>query len=398
MFLIELKIEVNFLENNTVLLHKSHRKDFQKTKYFPGTIGNPFDLILRKFNQINEIHPIVFFLLMIFLSGIISIFRADRWIILMAAVLLDWLIIWSLPKLLISFGPLFSQIFLLFILRSVFIWMPYPINLILEIIGTLLVFIGFVVEPSSIKVTKYNYSSKKINFPTKIKFLQIGDIHLEKHGRRETRLISEIAKLKPQFILFTGDFLNLSFNQNKESIGQVISLINEINEIAPTYFVNGSPAVDLKESLKEIEAFTNAIYIKNDIFPLKIDGSEINLIGIQCSHIPSNDYAQLKKIRTHPELFNILMYHSPDLIFELDPDSNIDLMVSGHTHGGQVRIPFFGAVISASLYGRKLQYGLYKLESTILSITRGIGLEGMGAPRVRFLCKPEIIEWTLLSG
>ncbi len=74
---------------------------------------------------------------------------------------------------------------------------------------------------------------------------------------------------------------------------------------------------------------------------------------------------------------------------------NIDLMLAGHTHGGQVRLPLAGAIFTGSLYGRKLQSGEYWFYNTILYITRGIGLEGLGAPRVRFLCPPELIEWTI---
>jgi len=70
-------------------------------------------------------------------------------------------------------------------------------------------------------------------------------------------------------------------------------------------------------------------------------------------------------------------------------------MLSGHTHGGQVRIPIWGAFFTGSLYGRKLQSGMYRIHDTLLYISRGIGLEGMGAPRVRFLCSPEIIEWKI---
>ena len=83
------------------------------------------------------------------------------------------------------------------------------------------------------------------------------------------------------------------------------------------------------------------------------------------------------------------------MIYELEKNVHIDLMLSGHTHGGQVRLPFFGAIFTGSLYGRKLQSGLYRLYQTSLYISRGIGLEGMGAPRVRFLCKPEVVEWVI---
>jgi len=70
-------------------------------------------------------------------------------------------------------------------------------------------------------------------------------------------------------------------------------------------------------------------------------------------------------------------------------------MLSGHTHGGQIQLPLIGPLFTGSLYGLQLQSGLYKIHDTLLTISRGIGLEGLGAPRVRFLCPPEIIEWKI---
>ena len=93
-----------------------------------------------------------------------------------------------------------------------------------------------------------------------------------------------------------------------------------------------------------------------------------------------------------------MLYHSPDLIFEISEEKSIDLMLSGHTHGGQVRLPVFGALFTGSLYGRLIQNGLYRYRDILLYISRGIGFEGMGAPRVRFLCKPEIVEWTITNN
>jgi uncharacterized protein len=71
------------------------------------------------------------------------------------------------------------------------------------------------------------------------------------------------------------------------------------------------------------------------------------------------------------------------------------LQLSGHTHGGQVRLPFYGALFTASLYGKVFEAGRYKLKDLTLYITRGLGLEGAGAPRVRFLCPPEITLWEI---
>lgn len=378
-----------------VNLDENQKREFHQTKFFPGTQGNPFDTILRTFNKINDINPLIFIVILIIGSGFVTLFKHNNWVLLFIFTVLDYLIIGILPLLKISFGPINSQIFLLFLLRGIFIWLPFPINLIFELIGVILVIFGFVYEPSVIIVSNNVLTSKKVKQTRKIKFVQIGDIHLEKPGIRETKLVEIIKRINPQFILFTGDFLNLSNNENPDSINQIIDLFNKINQISPIYFVTGSPAVDLPLTIETIKKSIESKHVYDRIEEIQIDNTTVNIIGLNCSHNPGVDVKNLKKLSVTPESFNILLYHSPDLIYELEKNSNIDLMLSGHTHGGQVRLPFFGALFTGSLYGRKLQNGLYKLNQTCLYISRGIGLEGMGAPRVRFLCKPEVVEWVI---
>jgi predicted MPP superfamily phosphohydrolase len=91
---------------------------------------------------------------------------------------------------------------------------------------------------------------------------------------------------------------------------------------------------------------------------------------------------------------NLLLHHSPDLA----PNASrygFDLMLSGHTHGGQVCLPFYGAIFAGSLYGKTFESGRYKVNGMELYVTRGLGMEGAVAPRVRFLCQPEIIVWDI---
>jgi predicted MPP superfamily phosphohydrolase len=71
------------------------------------------------------------------------------------------------------------------------------------------------------------------------------------------------------------------------------------------------------------------------------------------------------------------------------------LQLSGHTHGGQVRLPLFGALYAGSLYGKRFESGRRQVGEMTLYVTRGLGLEGKGAPRVRFLCPPEMILWEI---
>jgi predicted MPP superfamily phosphohydrolase len=121
----------------------------------------------------------------------------------------------------------------------------------------------------------------------------------------------------------------------------------------------------------------------------------VELVGLTCTHKPFVDRPVLDQVLGgRPQTFTVLLYHSPDLAPEA-AEAGVDLQLSGHTHGGQVRLPFFGAFYAGSLYGKQLECGRYEVNGLTLYVSRGLGLEGKGAPRVRFLCPPEISLWEL---
>lgn len=376
------------------VLKPEDKKNFVTRSKFPGEEGNPFDRSLRYLQKINQISTFLFFLLLFLTAGIFSLFNVENWILLILFSVTDSVIIGFLPKLKISFGPYKSQVLLLLTLRTLFIWFSFPTNLIFQILGSFLVFYGFIIEPSDLKITTIYHNFLNVSSP--FNFLHIADIHLEKPGIREKKLFRIVEDLKPDFILYTGDFLNLSNNRNQASIDQIIDFFNQIHKISPVYYVSGSSAVDVEDTMKIIERNLNPIRLNNSNKILNNDNFDINIIGITCTHQPHLDIEHLSPL-LQEGYFNVLLYHSPDLVFELKAENKLDLMLSGHTHGGQVRLPIIGAIFTGSLYGRKLQKGLYQIYNTLLYISRGIGLEGLGAPRVRFLCSPEIIEWKINS-
>jgi uncharacterized protein len=91
-----------------------------------------------------------------------------------------------------------------------------------------------------------------------------------------------------------------------------------------------------------------------------------------------------------PGAFTILLYHTPDEILDVAATHRVDLYCAGHTHGGQVALPFYGALVTLSKFYKKYERGLHREGSTWLYVTRGIGMEGGPAPRVRFLARPEV--------
>lgn len=374
----------------TKVLNPDDKKQFSSYQSFPGEEGNPFDQILRGLEKINKIPSFFYFVLLYFLNGFLTAFTISNWILLFSFSIIDIILISVAPALKISFGKYKSQVILLTILRSIFMWLPYPYNLIFQLLGVVLVIYGFLIEPSLVKISTIN--QRFIDSNQIVHFIHLSDIHLEKLSLRELKILNIIKRSKPDFVLFTGDFLNLSNNNDPISIQEIISFINQINSISPVFYVTGSPAVDLEDTIHIIRNNLKAIHLNNENHLIEVGKVKINLIGITCSHQPHFDIEFLPKLLDTEE-HNILLYHSPDIIFEMKPDYKLELVLSGHTHGGQLRFPILGALFTGSLYGRKLQSGMYRIYDTLMYISRGIGLEGLGAPRVRFLCSPEIIEW-----
>jgi len=90
-----------------------------------------------------------------------------------------------------------------------------------------------------------------------------------------------------------------------------------------------------------------------------------------------------------PGEFSLLLYHYPDILGEA-ATRHIDLYCAGHTHGGQVALPLYGALVTLSQFGKRYEAGLYRQTETWMYVNRGIGMEGGYAPRVRFWSAPEL--------
>ena len=126
------------------------------------------------------------------------------------------------------------------------------------------------------------------------------------------------------------------------------------------------------------------------------DGRKLSLIGMDCDHDLEADAEVFRGLIKHApaDSLPVLLYHSPELMPQVQ-DYPVELYLCGHTHGGQVRLPLYGAVITSSALGKRYEMGPYVENGTTLYISRGIGLEGLSAQRLRLLCPPEIILFSL---
>ncbi len=382
--------------------------DFSKSRNFPGTVDNDFDIILRRVDDLEKI-PALLFAGLLFLVAIPPTFGHWGWTIgLWAFFLGDWLLLALLPRFGRSYGNPKPPTLILAVLRMLFAFLPLPIAVALQGVGTLLVVDGFWIEPFRLVVTRQSLQSPKLQPGHPVRILHLGDLHVERITQRERHLNQLIQELKPDLILFSGDVINLSYLEDPVAQQDARVILGQWHAPYGVYMVTGSPAVDLEHVFpKLVSGLDNVCWLRDEQVTVRVNDQDINIVGLTCTHKPFQDGPRLEQILAEStadfaadaasagDNFTILLYHTPDLAPNAANTGKIDLQFSGHTHGGQIRLPGIGALFAGSLYGKRFESGRKKVGSLTLYVTRGIGLEGKAAPRVRFICPPEIILWEI---
>jgi predicted MPP superfamily phosphohydrolase len=314
-----------------------------------------------------------------------------------------------LPRLGRSFGPVTPPLLALALGRTVLtfavglLWPAWPgllLTAALSLAATAAFLYATWVEPFRIGVTRAEMHSPKLNDNTPLRLLHITDLHIEHITRRERLLLRLVEELAPDVILFTGDYLNLSSVYDACAQAEAHDLLARLCDTArcPVYAVTGSPPVDRSDVVPAIFDDLPITWLQDQVEQLHINGHTIQLVGLRCTRERNLDAPRLRSLLDgNPgQAFTLLLYHSPDLMPEA-VELGVDLYLCGHTHGGQIRLPLFGALITSSDFWKRYEMGRYEESGTTLYVSRGFGMEGMGAPRARFLSPPEIVLWTLSS-
>lgn len=240
--------------------------------------------------------------------------------------------------------------------------------LILCIIVILLYIISGFYNP--LVLTRYDYTSSKVpeGFDG-YRIVHISDFHCKEFGDGESDLIAIIRNAEPDLILFTGDSID-----DEHSLDNYRDLITGIYDVAPIYYVNGNHEYDASAPLAEMKEL-NEKYQVHDLNDASVvvehNGDSILLSGLDfrltMRGLRNNiDYA-------NTTMFNILLYHGTDKFDGIAP-YNYDLVLSGHTHGGIVCLPFIGGIISnqKELFP-KYDSGVYTSGLSTMISSRGLG-------------------------
>lgn len=278
--------------------------------------------------------------------------------------------------------------------------MNRPILVALAAIFTISVFCTW--QNNAITTTQIDYISPKI--PEEFngyRIVHISDLHNKQFGKNQERLLKRIRAVFPDIIVITGDLID----RRKYDLETAMLFINGAIKIAPLYYVSGNHEAwsgdyaNISERLR-----SSGVQILDDTKATMIRGKgKIDILGLSDPDFLTYSYLEgtnTSKLREHLErlsddaVFQILLCHRPEL-FEIYARENIDLIFSGHAHGGQVRIPFVGAIVAPDQgFFPKYSSGAYTQNQSTMIVSRGLGNSIIP---IRIFNRPEIVVVTLRS-
>lgn len=268
-------------------------------------------------------------------------------------------------------------------------------------------------KSEDIEIASYEVQNRKIpKVFNEFKIVQISDLHNRSFGIDNDILLEKIDKLKPNIICITGDLID---STNKD-FSIALKLIDELSRKYGVYYIIGNHEQKVminkykelyKDYFKQLKS-KNIISLENEKVKIQIGNDFINIYGLVVPYkyypylfnknyknkkldFNKNDIEkQLGKINNKE--YNVLLAHTP-FFFEGYSNWGADLVLAGHVHGGIIRLPIKGGLLSPNReFFPKYDLGEYNIDKSTMILTKGLGGSRM-IPRVN--CKPEIVEITL---
>lgn len=248
------------------------------------------------------------------------------------------------------------------------------------------------IEPHSLQLREVTIHSAKISRPFTV--LHISDIQSGGIGVYEEEVVRRIQAINPDLILHTGDLLQpLGTLTRKSELPKLSALLSTLHPPLGMFTVEGESDTTVVQTPPEM--LGGMQFLNTESVAIQADTLQIRLLGLSLRDSFKRDAVPLafieKWLAACPEdAITIVMGHRPDYIVPV-LDEPIDLCLAGHTHGGQVRLPFIGALTTASGAPRKWSRGFYEAGKTRINVSAGIGAShNKGLPSIRFNCPPEM--------
>lgn len=254
------------------------------------------------------------------------------------------------------------------------------------------------VTHSTLKVSHRNGSTPAAIARKPLRIGLLADLQARRVTDYERRAVAALMAEEPDLILIPGDIID------QRDRAAYIAVIPEFRELLGTlsapagvYYVRGN--TDPKDIEPLLFQGTEVIGLRDRIVSIPFGEGSITLGGLALAHHKIAKGKELMRTLAKDSGqgdIRLLLTHLPDPVLFLPENSAIDLVLAGHTHGGQIQIPFFGPPITLSQVPREIAAGgLHDYQGNAIYVSRGIGVERDQAPRMRLLARPEVSLITL---
>ncbi len=220
----------------------------------------------------------------------------------------------------------------------------------------------------------------------------LADLQFERLGDHERKAVDRTLELRPDVILLAGDYQQGSRASFERELPGLRRLMTRLRAPGGVYAVQGDQEPSIADTRRIFDG-TGVRLLVDESVSTTVGDRRLTIAGLELNHRSPAARATITRLEraTGEDDVRILLTHRPDPLLRLARDSRVDLLVAGHTHGGQIQLPLIGAFRTASAIPREIAGGgLHTLDGRRVYVSRGIGVERGEAPKLRFNAPPEV--------
>lgn len=216
-----------------------------------------------------------------------------------------------------------------------------------------------------------------------LRIAQVSDLHAADHGRFQDEIVREVRVRQADMVALTGDLVDI----RTKDLGPVLALAARLSDVAPTFFVLGNHEADspVREELLEGLERAGVRILRDEATSIELKGREVTVAGLDDprvawadGHRPEDPATVLERLELDGQGPTILLAHRPELL-DRYAGHGADLVLSGHAHGGQVRLPLIGPLLAPHQgWFPELTEGVHTRGETSMVISRGLGNSVVG--------------------